>query len=165
MSSLIAIYLNDHLAGAVAGTELVKRTLGQNRGTEYEPELERLAADIEQDRQRLEEIMQALGVRQAAWKTTAAWVAEKLGRVKLNGALVAYSPLSRLEELELLTLGVQGKLQLWHSLTRWVGGEAQLDVGPLDLDELIRRASSQRRRLERHRANAAGAMLQDRRST
>ena len=38
-----------------------------------------------------------------------AWSAEKFGRLKLNGQLSGYSPLSRLEELEILALVAEGK--------------------------------------------------------
>ena len=43
--------------------------------------------------------MDDLGVGSRA-KDGAAWVAEKLGRLKTNGQLTGYSPLSRLVELE-----------------------------------------------------------------
>ena len=41
----------------------------------------------------------------------AGWVAEKAGRLKLNGSLLTYSPLSRLVELEGLSLGVEGNFR------------------------------------------------------
>ena len=44
-SRLLAIYLNDHWAGATGGLELAKRTAGANEGTEYGPPLERLAVN------------------------------------------------------------------------------------------------------------------------
>ena len=75
-------------------------------------------------------------------------VAERLGRFKLNGELLRYSPLSRLEEIEILMLGVEGKLALWRAL------RANLDV-EFDFDDLIRRGAAQRRRLERLRLKAA----------
>jgi hypothetical protein len=36
--------------------------------------------------------------------------------LKLNGQLRGYSPLSRLDELELLQIGVAGKRRLWRAL-------------------------------------------------
>lgn len=47
-----------------------------------------------------------------------AWAAEKLVRLKLNGRLRGYSPLSRLLELEMLHIGITGKLELWQALQR-----------------------------------------------
>jgi len=49
-------------------------------------------------------------------KQFVAWTAEKAGRLKLNGRLLGYSPLSRVEELEALRLGVTGKRMLWIAL-------------------------------------------------
>ena len=101
--------------------------------------------------------MQALGVRQAAWKTTAAWVAEKLGRVKLNGALVAYSPLSRLEELETLRAGVQGKASMWRALS-----EASTSIPKVtrrEMQALLERAIGQAERLDRLAGRASKEAL------
>src|SRR3954470_21287699 len=113
---LLAIYLNDHLAGSTGGLELAKRALGSNRDTQFEPAIERLVREIDEDRERLREIMAALGVGEDRLKTLGAFVFEKVGRLKLNGSWVSYSPLSRLVELEGLALGVTGKLALWLAL-------------------------------------------------
>jgi hypothetical protein len=94
--------------------------------------------------------MERLGVAKDRSKLIAAWAAEKLGRFKLNGRLLGYSPLSRVEELELLTLGVEGKLLLWEGLARVAGiEEAQLPV-----DRLIERARRQRGVLQEIRLEA-----------
>jgi hypothetical protein len=44
------------------------------------------------------------------YKVGVAWIGEKIGRLKFNGRLLGRLPLSDLEELELLRLGVEGKL-------------------------------------------------------
>ena len=86
-----------------------------------------------------------------------AWGAEQASRLKLNGSLLGYSPLSRLEELEALSLGVEGKASLWKALRRTHGDDPRLrDV---DLAALLERAQSQRRRLERQRVRAADEAL------
>src|SRR3954451_19975907 len=56
------IYLNDHLAGSTVGLSLAKRTLGSNRGTQFEPVLERIATEIDEARETLRSIMRELGV-------------------------------------------------------------------------------------------------------
>ena len=56
--------------------------------------------------------MDRLGVAQGRLKPLAAVFGERLGRLKLNGRLWGYSPLSRLDELELLQIGVVGKRML-----------------------------------------------------
>jgi hypothetical protein len=155
---LRAIYLNDHLAGAIGGQELAKRSLAQNRDNEFGSFLAELLSEIESDRAMLEKVMARLGVGRDRVKSSAAWAAEKLGRLKLNGQLTGYSPLGRLIELEMLALGVEGKLSLWRSLKQAADAEPRLQE--FDLDNLIRRAQAQRRRLERHRLRAARQALE-----
>jgi hypothetical protein len=149
----LSIYLNDHLAGSTVGVELARRIEGSNRSTSYGPVLERLAREIEEDRRTLEDIMERLSVRPDRLKIAFAWGAEKAGRLKLNGELIRYSPLSRLEELEGLSLGVEGKLAMWQTLSDTHADDPRLSE--IDFEELIKRARSQRRRLEQERRRAA----------
>lgn len=149
----LAIYLNDHLAGATGAVELARRAAQSNHSSSYGPPLAELADEIARDRELLVETMQALGVPRDTVKSTALWLAEKAGRLKLNGSVVHYSPLSRLEELELLSLGVQGKRALWDALRRTYATDERLRG--IDLDAAIERALSQRRRLEALRRRAA----------
>ena len=149
----LSIYLNDHLASAAGGTELAKRTAGSNKGTEFSEPLERLAREIEEDKATLEKIMDALGIRKNRFKEGAGWIAEKAGRLKLNGEVLAYSPLSRVVELEGLTSGVTAKLAAWEVLSRLSETDRRLD-GTL-LADLIKRAMSQRDELDSLRSQAA----------
>ena len=154
---LLAIYLNDHLAGSTGGRDLSRRSAASNGGTPYEPFLSRLAREIVEDRRSLLAIMDALGVRVDRLKAAAAWGGEKLGRLKLNGQLRGYSPLSRVVELEGLVLGVYGKRGLWIAL-----GELALERPVLIADELLelrRRAESQLEGLETHRIQAIADAL------
>jgi hypothetical protein len=152
---LLAIYLNDHLAGATGGLELAKRAAASNRDTTHGPLLQRLAGEIEEDRETLLEIMRTLGVRVDRIKVLAGWGAEKLGRLKLNGRVRGYSPLSRVVELEGLTLGVHGKRALWHTLAELEPAPAGLAA--FDLAALITRAEAQLQELEQHRRQSAAA--------
>src|SRR6478672_664976 len=98
---LLAIYLNDHLAGAQFGVELVRRVASSNADDPvFGPPLAKLRDEIEADRVTLEEVMDRNSIRRDPLKPAAAWAAEKLGRLKLNGQLHGYSPLSRVVELE-----------------------------------------------------------------
>jgi len=60
---LLAIYLNDHLAGSTVGRELAKRSAASNRGSDYGPFLDGLAEEIVQDRPVLNDILRALAIR------------------------------------------------------------------------------------------------------
>ena len=151
----LGIYLNDHLAASTGAVELIKRVASTNRGTAYGETLASLRTELEEDRRTLIAIMRRLGVGQDRAKAAAAWSAEKLGRLKLNGQLTGYSPLSRLEELEILELGVTGKLLLWQGLRRSV----PTGIEEVELEELIKRAEEQRGRLERLRLEAAAEAL------
>jgi hypothetical protein len=153
---LLGIYLNDHLAGAVGGTELARRTLQNNRNTPLAADLQRVLDEIEEDRQTLEDLMERLGVARSTLKSSAAWALEKVARLKLNGRIVSYSPLSRLLELEGLAAGVEAKRMLWASLKRL--RDEGVHVG-VDVEELIGRAQRQKRLLERRRLEAAAAAL------
>jgi len=161
-SNLLGIYLNDHLAGATAGAELARRMARSHRGREGSSQedsgaLNRLAAEIAQDRSALLTIMAALGISVRAYKVGAAWIGEKAGRLKFNGRLLARSPLSDLEELEILRLGVEGKAAGWRTLRARADTDARLDAGRLD--ELISRASRQVEELEELRVRAASRVL------
>ena len=100
--------------------------------------------------------MDSLGIPQSSIKQNAAALAERVGRLKLNGQLTGYSPLSRLVELEGLSVGIAGKAALWRSLkeTGVLG-----DSPPVDLDALLERAERQRAELEPHRLEAARIAL------
>jgi hypothetical protein len=149
---LLGIYLNDHLAGATAGRELARRAAASNRGSSYGPFLEELAKQIDEDREALLEIMRALQIAVNRLKVAAGWSAEKLGRLKLNGRLFGYSPLSRIVELEALSLGVHGKLAAWRALDALRSEQPAL--ASARLTELILRAERQLQELESHRVRA-----------
>jgi hypothetical protein len=144
---LLAIYLNDHLAGAVAGTELAQR-LARDL-----PALGPFAAEVAEDRQALLDIMAALDIPVRQYKTWAAWAVEKVARLKLNGHLLSRSPLSRVVELEAMMLGVEGKAAGWRTLRARAKQDHRLDTARLD--ELLQRAERQSAQLEELRIQAA----------
>ena len=153
----LGIYLNDHLAGAMTGVELARRAASNNRGTTVGDELSRLAEAIAEDVEELKDLMRRLEVSRDRLKESFAWGAEKLGRLKLNGQLLGYSPLSRLIELEGLSIGVTGKLALWEALEQVLGSDQRL--AGFDLERMLRRAREQRAVIERLRLDAARAAL------
>jgi hypothetical protein len=153
----LGIYLNDHLAGATAGLELARRVAGARQVPATGPELQRFADDVAEDRAALLRIMGTLGVPVRGYKVWAAWAGEKAGRLKPNGHLTTRSPLSNLEELELLRLGVEGKAAGWRTVRVLADRDGRLDAG--DLDELISRARSQAGFLEQARVRAAQQVI------
>ena len=76
----LGIYLNDHLAGATAGTELARRAAGSTQDREEHAALRDFAAEVAQDRAALLDTMAALGIPVRTYKVCAAWIGEKAGR-------------------------------------------------------------------------------------
>lgn len=156
-SRLLSIYLNDHRAGASVGVAIARRCQASNRGNHYGEALKEIAEEIEADLETLEAVMDALDVRRNLAKVVAAWSGEKLGRLKLNGRLAEYSPLSRLLELELLLLGITGKIEMWEALDQELGSR----LLKFDLPALVERGEGQRARVRALRLEAVAEAFAD----
>src|SRR3954453_18155303 len=142
----LPIYLNDHYAGSTLGAELAKRAAKNNDGNaEFGPALASLATEIDEDRNDLRRIMEHLGVSEDRIKAGIFWMGEKVGRLKPNGELRQFSPLSRLVEIEGLITGVGGKHSLWRVLLTLAPQDARLDEA--QLERLVQRAEDQLARL------------------
>jgi carbon monoxide dehydrogenase subunit G len=142
-TELLGIYLNDHLAGAMAGTELVRRI------SRTHPELRPLADDVEADRRELLEVMRNVGVVPRPYKAAIGWLTEKAGRFKPNGRLLGRSPLTDVLELETLQIGIHGKAAMWQAL------KSVPDIDVYRLERLIQRAERQVNVVEQHRLRIA----------
>ncbi|RZQ60984.1 hypothetical protein [Amycolatopsis suaedae] len=152
MDTLLGIYLNDQLAMGLVWRELARRAARNNRDTGFEAPLREVASAIAEDVETYRDIMRAVAVRVNPVKAGAAVVAERLGRLKPNGRLTSYSPLSRFWELEALVMGIEGKKVLWTTLRDAAGLGARLPE--VDFDRLITRADRQRSLLEPARLRA-----------
>ena len=151
---LVEIYLQDHLAGSVAALELVSRSARSNDSNELGAFLRGLHTEIGRDKAALLDVMGALGAAPSRVKNGVAWAAEKAGRLKLNGRLLRYSPLSRLVELELLEAGIVAKRSLWTNLVSL----ADPRLAGVNLPRLVERAEAQRAEVETWRRRAAAAL-------
>ncbi len=149
---MVSILLNDHLATATAGIELARRARGSNDEGELASFLDRVEHDLEANLAVLHEVMVRLNVGPDRLKQLAGWSGEKLGRLKPNGRLTSYSPMSRVTELSSLTLIYQHQLLLWRSLERLFAGEPEFS----DVDLAARAERSERLREEtaRHATEA-----------
>ncbi|KZB83752.1 hypothetical protein [Amycolatopsis regifaucium] len=152
MDRFLSIYLNDQLAMGIAWRELARRSQKANKGTEAGDALARVATGIAEDVETFQLIMRRLDIRRNPVKSVLTGLAERAGRLKPNGRLTSYSPLSRFEELEFLIMGIEGKKQLWDTLGRLAGLSSRLP--DIDFARLIERASEQRALLEPHRVRA-----------
>jgi hypothetical protein len=148
---LLSIYLSDHHAGSTAGIELARRAAGHNAGTRIGVVLDDIVDEIDADRRALERLMEALDVQTSRIKLTMAVATERAARLKANGRLFTYSPLSRVVELEALSLGILGKLALWEAMADL---PALAGIAGLDFPELAERARSQHAAVEECRLQA-----------
>jgi hypothetical protein len=152
-NELLGVYLNDHLAGSAAGSELAGKLRDNHQGTDFGDTMAALHHDISQDKDTLEELMGHLEVERHPVKEAAGWMLEKLSRLRLNPALTGGAELTRLLETEALSLGIEGKLAMWLALKEAAAADPRL--AGTDFDRLIERARGQRRALEPHRLAAA----------
>lgn len=144
MSRYLPIYLNDQLFQQTVAVELARRAQRSNAESELGAFLAGLQTELVEDRDALLRHMAGAGARASRGRVVGARLAERLGRLKLNGHLTTYSPLSRLGELDALAQLLEGKRGFWLSLQQ---------------ERLAERARDQRERLEPHRLAAARLAL------
>lgn len=153
----LAVYLNDHLAGSAAGLRLAKRCVERERETELGRQLEGLVEEIERDREILQDVMSRVDAAQNPVKQAAANGAMLLtlvrNRLPLLGA--GSGEICRLEEIELLSLGIEGKRLLWRALAALAKTDRRLKG--FGFATLERKAQAQRDRLEAVRLELAAA--------
>ena len=153
----IDVYLNDHLAGATFGADLARQLEARTEGTDFQPEMSRLAAEIEADLETLTDLMERIGATRSPSKQVTAWVAEKASRLKLAGLTSREDELGTLLSIEALSLGIEGKASLWTTLRELRGRYPELLSS--ELDDLLQRAQRQRQVLESERIAAARRSL------
>jgi hypothetical protein len=150
----LSIYLNDHLAGAAAALELLD-ALAAMEGCG--PFAERLRLAVTEDRQQLESLMKRLSIEVSTARRVASWLSEKLAELKVGLDDRGGGSLKRLELLEALALGVEGKKALWRGLD--AAASAAPWLSSLDYARLTERATQQRQDIEAQRVNAAADAL------
>jgi hypothetical protein len=151
------VYLNDHLAGAMLGSDLAKQIRDQNENTPLGELMQSLAPQIEEDRQTLTGLMQRMDISTSPVKQAGAWVTEKVSRAKFGGLASGEPQLGTFMAIESLAFGVLGKLSLWRALAQ-VADEYPA-IASVDLNELIDRAQTQYDRLEHQRLAASRRAL------
>ncbi|HUQ15829.1 MAG TPA: hypothetical protein VM094_07220 [Gemmatimonadales bacterium] len=152
----LSTYLNDHLAGSVGAIEMVEHAITENAGNLLGRRLEEILKEIKKDQAVLQDLIARVGSKENSLKKAGAWLAEKAGRMKLGGTDEP-GELARLEVLETLAMGMQGRRALWRALRVVVNKHPTLR--DLDLDLLERRAVEQHDRVEEWRLEAAREVL------
>jgi hypothetical protein len=155
MSSPLATYLHDHLAGAAFAIDLLK-ALRDHYPSEVLGQLaSHVLLEVEQDREALQRIADRAGKETLDLKQAAGWLAEKASRFKLSHD-DPYG-LGTFQALEALALGILGKLALWQAVA--VVPEIDSGVGKKELDQFIARAQRQHKEVEETRLLVAKSVL------
>jgi hypothetical protein len=151
MSEPVVTYLSDHLGGAQIAIELLNAMREQHEDEKFRAFANALLPEIEADDQTLQCVAEKVGRHSSVIKEAGGWLLEKLARLKLghNGS----TDFELFESLELLALGIQGKLCLWKALQVASGLEPRLRE--YDFAKLICRAEQQYENVEIQRLNLA----------
>lgn len=153
-TSTLHAYLNDHRAGATGALHLLRRLQDADDPVTPSAFLGDLGDRVEADLEVLEDVMTRLDIDHDTARAAAGWVGEHLSRLRLSPRLTGSQHLTHVLELEAISMGIQGKVMLWHSLRRAVGDDTRLrDV---DFDELIERGRRQFDDVQPHRLEMAG---------
>ncbi len=141
-------YLRDHLAGSVAGLELLDHLITRFKDTDAVVPLTGLKTEVEADQALLKGLLKRLAADEGTLKKAGAWMVE---RVAVSRMQAATDELGTLEALEMMVLGIEGKLRLWRALE-------VVDLG-LNLPELEIKAQAQIVKVEALRMLAARRAL------
>ena len=153
MANHLSTYLSDHAAASVAMMELAKRTRENNKGTELGDYLSRTIPRLENEHSALEHFIQQMDGSESTLKNIAAWGAEKLGRLKLNDAVLRYSELSRIVELEGLIAAAEIKIIMWTALKAHAAQDPGFS-GP-DMDRFLSENQTMKETLKGYHKTAA----------
>jgi len=152
---LTRIYLNDHVALMALLVDVAERSAMSNRGSPLGAWLVELRREVVSQRQTLERVVGRMRLRRSGAKVALARLGQRIGRLKLNGRLTSYSPLSRVFELESLLAGVEANRAVLESLR--LLDDPRLDG--FDFGALARAAGEQHDELERFRLEAVATAL------
>ncbi|PZR52893.1 epimerase [Xylanimonas oleitrophica] len=151
---LLGLYLSDHLTGATAGLQRLERMSQTYEEVPFQAELAELVEQLRAEREMYRDMLGLLGVRRRPYRQAAAWVGERVGRLKLNGRALEGSPMTAVLETELMRAAVLGKIGGWQTLEEHA---EQLGLDPAQFRELIDLARSQIEVLDRVHAHVRAA--------
>ena len=150
------VYLNDHLAGATAGVELVKEASERHDG-ELGAFFAQLADEIISDYNTLTSLMDQMDAHASGAKKVLAKAGSVISESKFSGESMDDPEFGTFLTLETLSIGVEGKRCMWKALD--VVKDEYPELASADIGTLIERAQSQRDRLEEKTLELAGSAL------
>jgi hypothetical protein len=151
MQDPLRSYLHDHLAGARMAVELLQAMEEKHRGHETGQFAAQMLKEIQPDKETLEQIIKRVGNQSIDLMEAVGWLGEKASRLKLNHGGPAGAGV--FEAIELLSLGVLGKLAMWRALDV-IASEDERLTG-VDYEQLAQRARDQHAKVEQFRLHLA----------
>ena len=151
----LSTYLNDHLAGSNFAVEILEHLTSE--APSLSGSLTTLKTEIEEDREQLKTLMANQHIEESRVRKAGGWIAERLAELKLEVDDEATGRLRRLERLEALAIGIDGKIALWRALA--VTASANAELAGIDYERLTQRGRDQRARVETLRVEAAREAL------
>jgi hypothetical protein len=147
MPEALTTYLHDHLGGAEIALQILDTMHNRHDDAKFREFASTLLPEIQADDRTLRSIAEKTGASPSTIKQAGGWLLEKAARLKLGHA--GSTDFELFESLELLALGIQGKLCLWKAL----GAVSMLDsrLREYDFGELANRARRQYDQVESHR--------------
>jgi hypothetical protein len=151
----LSTYLNDHLAGSHFAVELLDHLTSETPS--LSSTLTALRAEIEEDREQLKRLMATQHIEESRVRKASGWIAERLAELKLEVDDDDKGGLRRLERLEALAIGIDGKIALWRALA--AAARTNTELGGMDYEHLSQRGQDQRARVEALRLEAVREAL------
>lgn len=159
MDHSLTRYLNDHLAGSSGALLLIQKLADSHDEFEARDFFIHLKEKVEADRSILEDLLEKIGQNPSAFLQVVGGIAARIGGIKFMWEQVEPGKLGTFEALEMLALGVQGKLLLWHALGEIAPWFPEWDG--IHFAELELQAIHQRDSIESWRLQAAMEILVD----
>lgn len=158
-----SIYLRDHLAGAEAATQIVRRLRRYPDDASIGESMARLALQVDEERAVLRSVIERISPEEQAAGLTkqAIGMAGGLLAWARQMALPGRTP-SLVEDLEALAVGVWGKRLLWGALARAAAHDERLI--DIEIERLVEMAEAQEVELLRLRDDALSSFDEQARS-
>jgi hypothetical protein len=159
MNPALERYLNDHLAGSAGAVDLIEILADRCEDETERAFFSDLKEQVEQDRGVLEGLLEKSGSSGSGFLEAAGELTAKAARLKLRWEGLHPGSLGMLEAIEMLALGIEGKLRLWRLLSA-VSGSAPEWQG-IDFAALEESARAQGQAVEERRIRAGREALID----
>ncbi|CAN5532715.1 hypothetical protein BH24ACT4_BH24ACT4_15280 [soil metagenome] len=148
----LGLYLGSHQAGAAVAMVTAERARQVEPGSELGRALATFLDEIEEDREVVRDAQHRLGVAPGRAGRLLVSGTDAARRALRTMVTARRTPLTRVAELELLVVGVTGKLRLWEALGDLADDEGALT--DIDWEALQARALGQREVLAAHHRRA-----------